>query len=72
MKQLQQQRFIITHITGWRAYLGTAAQLCTLDTVALPEGRHDLTNLERIPGVLPFEVYAHTPLRLISVQFELN
>ena len=41
--------------------------------VTLPEGRHDLTNLERIPGVLPFEVYAHAPLRLISwCSFELN
>ena len=50
-----------------------SAQLCTLDTGSLPEGRHDLTNLERIPGVLPFEVYAHAPLRLISwCSFELN
>ena len=32
----------------------------------LPEGRHDHTSLERIPGVLPFEVYAQAPLRLIS------
>ena len=74
MKLLQQQRFIITHITGWRAYLGTAQHNYAHWTrVALPEGRHDLTNLERIPGVLPFEVYAHAPLRLISwCSFELN
>ena len=74
MKLLQQQRFIITHITGWRAYLGSAQHNYAHWTrVALPEGRHDLTNLERIPGVLPFEVYAHAPLRLISwCSFELN
>jgi len=58
----------------WRAYLGTAQDNYAHWTrVALPEGRHDLTNLERIPGVLPFEVYAHAPLRLISwCSFELN
>ena len=74
MKLLQQQRFIITHITGWRAYLGTAQHNYAHWTrVALPEGRHDLTNLERIPGVLPFEVYAQAPLRLISwCSFELT
>ena len=73
MKLLQQQRFIITHITGWRAYLGSAQHNYAHWTrVALPEGRHDLTNLERIPGVLPFEVYAHAPLRLISCSFELH
>ena len=74
MKLLQQQRFIITHITGWRAYLGTAQHNYAHWTrVTLPEGRHNLTNLERIPGVLLFEVYAHAPLRLISwCSFELN
>ena len=74
MKLLQQQRFIITHITGWRAYLGTAQHNYPHWTrVTLPEGRYDLTSLERIPGVLPFEVYAHAPLRLISwCSFELN
>ena len=74
MKLLQQQRFTITHITGWRAYLGSAQHNYAHWTrVALPEGRHDLTNLEKIPGVLPFEVYAHAPLRLISwCSFELN
>ena len=74
MKLLQQQRFIITHITGWRAYLGTAQHNYAHWTrVTLPEGRHDLTSLERIPGVLPFEVYAQAPLRLISwCSFELN
>ena len=74
MKLLQQQRFTITHITGWRAYLGSAQHNYSHWTrVALPEGRHDLTNLEKISGVLPFEVYAHAPLRLISwCSFELN
>ena len=74
MKLLQQQRFIITHITGWRTYLGTAQHNYAHWTrVTLPEGRHDLTTLERISGVLPFEVYAHAPLRLISwCSFELN
>ena len=74
MKLLQQQRFLITHITGWRAYLGTAQHNYAHWTrVTLPEGRHDLTSLERIPGVLPFEVYAQAPLRLISwCSFELN
>ena len=74
MKLLQQQRFIITHITGWRAYLGTAQHNYAHWTrVTLPEGRHDLTSLERIPGVLPFEVYAQAPLWLISwCSFELN
>ena len=44
MKLLQQQRFIITHITGWRAYLGTAQHNYAHWTrVTLPEGRHDLT-----------------------------
>ena len=74
MKLLQQQRLLITRITGWRAYLGTAQHNYAHWTrVTLPEGRHDLTSLERIPGVLPFEVYAQAPLRLISwSSFELN
>ena len=74
MKLLQQQRLLITHITGWRAYLGTAQHNYAHWTrVTLPEGRHDLTSLERIPGVLPFKVYAQAPLRLISwCSFELN
>jgi hypothetical protein len=34
---------------------------------------HDLSDLEKMPGVLPFEVYAQAPLRLISwCSFELN
>ena len=74
MKMLQQRRFIVTYITGWRAYLGSAQHNYAHWTrVALPEGRCDLTNLERIPGVLPFEVYAQAPLRLISwCSFELT
>jgi hypothetical protein len=74
MKLLLQQGFKITHITGWRAYLGSAQHNYAHWTrVDLPEGRHDLVDLERIPGVLPFEVYAQAPLRLISwCSFELN
>ena len=41
--------------------------------VRLPEGCHDLANLERLPGVLPFDAYAQAPLRLLSwCSFELN
>jgi hypothetical protein len=77
MKMLQQRRFIVTHITGWRAYLGSAqhnyAHWTDWRRVTLPEGRWDLANLERIPGILPFEIYAQAPLRLISwCSFELT
>ena len=58
MRLLQQQRFKITHVTGWRAYLGNAQHNYAHWTrVSLPEGCHDLADLERMPGVLPFEVY---------------
>ena len=57
----------LSYITGWRAYLRTAQHNYPHWTrVDLPEGRHDLTTLERIPGFLPFEVYAQAPFRLIS------
>ena len=71
---LQQQGFKITYITGWRAYLGSAQHSYSHWTrVNLPEGRYDLTTLERMPGVLPFQVYAQAPLRLISwCSFELD
>ena len=74
MKLLQQHRFRITHITGWRSYLGNAQHNYAHWTkVNLPEGRHDLTDLERLPGVLPFEIYAQAPLRLLSwCSFELK
>ena len=74
MKMLQQRRFIVTYITGWRAYLGSAQHNYAHWTwLTLPEGRCDLANLERIPGVLPFEIYAQAPLRLISwCSFELT
>ena len=66
--------FKITHITGWRAYLGTAQHNYSHWTrVALPEGRPDMEQLEGTPGVLPFEVYSQAPLRLISwCSFELS
>ena len=67
MRLLQQQRFKITHVTGWRTYLGNAQHNYAHWTrVSLPEGCHDLANLEKMPGVLPFEVYAQAPLRLLS------
>ena len=73
IKLLKQRGFKITHITGWRAYLGTAQHNYSHWTrVALPEGRPDMEQLEGTPGVLPFEVYSQAPLRLISwCSFEL-
>ena len=73
IKLLRQLGFAITHITGWRAYLGTAQHNYSHWTrVALPEGRPDMAQLEGTPGVLPFEVYSQAPLRLISwCSFEL-
>ena len=73
VKLLRQRGFAITHITGWRAYLGTAQHSYSHWTrVALPEGRPDMAQLEGTPGVLPFEVYSQAPLRLISwCSFEL-
>ena len=70
IKLLNQRGFKITHVTGWRAYLGTAQHNYSHWTrVALPGGRPDL---EGIPGVLPFEVYSQAPPRLISwCSFEL-
>ena len=65
--QLRNFEFRITYVTGWRAYLGNAQHNYAHWTkVELPEGRHDLSTLEQIPGVLPPEVYAQAPLRLIS------
>ena len=73
MRLLQQQRFKITHVTGWRAYLGNAQHNYAHWTrVSLPEGCHDLADLERMPGVLPFEVYgicASPPQAPLMVQF---
>ena len=73
IKLLRQRGFAITHVTGWRAYLGTAQHSYSHWTrVALPEGRPDMAQLEGTPGVLPFEVYSQAPLRLISwCSFEL-
>ena len=73
IKLLRRRGFAITHITGWRAYLGTAQHSYSHWTrVALPEGRPDMAQLEGTPGVLPFEVYSQAPLRLISwCSFEL-
>ena len=65
IEQLRNFGFKITYITGWRAYLGNSQHNYAHWTkIQLPEGRHDLSSLEQIPGVLPFEVYAQAPLRL--------
>ena len=71
LRMLQQNGFTFT--SRWRAYLGTAQHNYPHWTkVNLPEGKQDMANLERIPGVLPFEVYAQAPLRLVSwCSFEL-
>lgn len=72
---LKQHGFKVTHITGWRAYLGSVQHnyYPHWTRVDLPEGHHDLATLERIPRVLPFEMYAQAPLRLISwCSFELD
>ena len=59
---------------GQKKYLGGAQHKHAHWTrVELPEGHHDIASLEHIPGVLPFEVYAQAPLRLISwCSFELD
>ena len=71
---VQQRGFKITCITGRKKYLGGAQHNHAHWTrVELPEGHHDIASLEHIPGVLPFEVYAQAPLRLISwCSFELD
>ena len=62
----------------WRAYLDSTqhnyAHWTHWTRVTLPEGRWDLANLERIPSLLPSEIYAQaSPLRLISwCSFELT
>ena len=73
LHMLQQYGFTFTYVTGWRAYLGTAQHNYPHWTkVNLPKGKQDMANLERIPRVLPFEVYAQAPLRLVSwCSFEL-
>ena len=72
-KSHQQSGFTVTYVSGWRAYLGnTQHNYAHWTKVNLPEGKQDLERLEHIPGVLPFEVYAQAPLRLISwCSFEL-
>ena len=62
---LLQQGFKITYITGWRAYLGSAQHSYSHWTrVNLPEGRYDLTTLERMPGVLPFPSLRTSPTQI--------
>ena len=73
LHMLHRSGFAVTYVTGWRAYLGNAQHNYAHWTkVNLPEGKRDLASLEHIQGVLPFEVYAQAPLRLISwCSFEL-
>ena len=73
LHMLHQSGFTVTYVSGWRAYLGnTQHNYAHWTKVNLPEGKQDLESLEHIPGVLPFEVYAQAPLRLISwCSFEL-
>ena len=73
LRLLENAGLTITLVSGWRAYLGTAQHNYAHWTSAeLPPGQHDISELENLPGVLPFAVYAQAPLRLISwCSFEL-
>ena len=54
VKLLQQQRLLVTHITGWRAYLGTAQHNYAHWTKGCPPGR--TTRFDRLgenPGGTP-------------------
>ena len=74
LHMLNRSGFAVTYVKGWRAYLGNAQHNYGHWTkLNLPEGKMDLASLEHIQGVLPFEVYAQAPLRLISwCSFELT
>ena len=73
LRSLENVGIATTIVSGWRAYLGAAQHNYAHWTkAALPAGRFELYDLENIPGVLPFSVYAQAPLRLISwCSFEL-
>ena len=73
LRSLENVGIATTIISGWRAYLGAAQHDYAHWTKAtLPVGRFEIYELENIPGVLPFSVYAQAPLRLISwCSFEL-
>ena len=73
LRSLENVGIATTIVSGWRAYLGTAQHNYAHWTRAtLPGGRYEISELENIPGVLPFSVYAQAPLRLISwCSFEL-
>lgn len=58
----------------WMAGVPGASQKnCAYWTSAeLLPGQHDISELEKLPGVIPFAIYAQAPLRLISwCSFEL-
>ena len=73
LRLLENAGLTTTIVSGWRAYLGTAQHNYAHWTrAALPAGQYDISELENLPGVLPFAVYAQAPLRLISwCSFEL-
>ena len=73
LRSLENAGIVVTIVSGWRAYLGASQHSYAHWTrAALPGGRYDLYELENLPGVLPFSVYAQAPLRLISwCSFEL-
>ena len=73
LRLLENTGLTTTLVSGWRAYLGTAQHNYAHWTRAeLPPGQYDISELENLPGVLPFAVYAQAPLRLISwCSFEL-
>ena len=73
LRSLENAGITTTIISGWRAYLGAAQHNYAHWTrAALPGGRYDISELENLPGVFPFAVYAQAPLRLISwCSFEL-
>ena len=73
LRMFEHNGILTTLVTGWRSHLSTAQHNYAHWTrIKLPPGQHDIAELERLPGVLPFAVYAQAPLRLISwCSFEL-
>ena len=59
LRLLENLGLTITLVSGWRAYFGTAQHNYAHWTRAeLPPGQYDISELENLPGVLPFAVYA--------------
>ena len=71
---MQGARKGMTYITGWRGYLGLGSaqhNYAHWTRVELPDGCFDISAIEGILGVPPFEVYAQARLRLAWCSFEL-